>query len=161
MNSSTTMESISTQTNNTVSSCNPQSLKAAIFKTFAPKIGNELNLGTIFPSTRQAFFKIMYKVFLVSSKKIPFEQYYRLHVSGPTIAICETKFNNVFVLTQTSFDQNNFYFLHAVQEAVDACNAVMKDFVLFFRKLAPCDPNKHLTQPNSSTHSQNFQPGLM
>ena len=110
MNFSTTMDSISTQTNNTVSSCNPQSLKAAIFKTLAPKIGNELNLGTISPSTRQAFFKIMYKVFLVSSEKIPFEQYYRLHVSGPTIAICETKFNNVFVLTQTHLIRITFTF---------------------------------------------------
>ena len=110
MTSSKTMKSISTQTNQTVSSYNPHSLNAATFKTLALKLGNELNHGTIFPSTRQAFFKIMYNVFLLSSKKIPFEQYYRLHVSGPTIAICETKSNNVFVLTHTSFDQKNFYF---------------------------------------------------
>ena len=102
----------------------------------------------------------MYNVFLLSSKKIPFEQYYCLHVSGPTIAICERKSNNVFVVTHTSFDQNNFYFLHADQEAVDAFNAVMKDFG-FFQKLAPYDLNKHQTQPNPSTHSQNFQSGFL
>ena len=160
MNSSKTMKSISTQTNQTVSSYNPHSLKAAIFKTLALRLGNELNHGTISPSTRQAFFKIMYNVFLVSSKKIPFEQYYRLHVSGPAFAISETKSNNIFVLTHTSFDQNNFYFLHAVQEAVDSFNAVMEVF-WFFKKLAPYDPSKHPTQPHPSTHSQNFQPGLL
>ena len=133
MNSSKTMKSISTQTNNTVSSYNPLSLKVAIFKTLALKNGNELDDGTISPSTRQAFFKIMYNVFLLSSKTIPFEQYYRLHVSGPTIAICETKSNNVFVLTQTSFDQKYFCFLHVVQEAVDAFNAVLNDFGFFFK----------------------------
>ena len=95
------------------------------------------------------FFKIMYNIFLLSSKNIPFEQYYRLHVSGPTIAICETKSNNVFVLTHTSFDQNNFFFLHAVQDVVEAFNAVLRDFV-FFQKLAPYDPIKHPTQPNPS-----------
>ena len=135
-------------------------MKAAIFKTLALKIGNELNHGTISPSIRQADFEIMYNVFSLSSKKIPFEQYYRLQVSGPTIAICETKSNNVFVLTHASFDQNNFYFLHAVQEAVDVFNAVRKEFG-FSQKLAPYDPNKHPTQPNPSTHSPNFQPGLL
>ena len=99
-------------------------------------------------------------VFLLSSKTTPFEQYYRLHLSGPNIAICETKSNNVFVLTHTSFDQNNFYFLHAVQEAVDAINEVLKDFG-FFQRLAPYDPSKHQTQPNPATHTQNFQPGFL
>ena len=139
MNYSKTMKSISTQTNQTVSPYNPHSLKAAILKTIALKLGNESNHGTISPSTRQAFFKIMYNVFLLPSKKIPFEQYYRLHVSGPKIAICEIKSNNVFVLTHTSFDQNNFYFLHAVQEAVDAFNAVLKDFG-FFSKTSSLRP---------------------
>ena len=124
MNSSKTMKLISTQTNNTVSSYNRHSLKAVIFKTLAFKIGNGLNHGTISPSTRQAFFKSMYNVFLLSSKKKPFEQYCRLQVSGPTIAICETESNNVFFLTHTSFDQKNFSFLHAVQEAIDAFNII-------------------------------------
>ena len=66
-----TMKSTSSQTNTTVPSYNALSLKAAIFKTFALEVGNELNHGTISPSTRTAFFKIMYKVFLLSSKKNP------------------------------------------------------------------------------------------
>ena len=81
MNSKTIMKSNSSETKNTVPSYNAHSLKAAIFKTLALKVGNELNNGTIAPSTRRAFFEIMYNVFLLSSKKIPFEQYYRLHLS--------------------------------------------------------------------------------
>ena len=113
--------------NTTVPSYNAHSLEAAICKTLALKVGNELNNGTIAPSSRRAFFKITYNVFLISSKKIPFEQYCRLHLSGPNVAICETKSNTVFVLTHTSFDQNNFCFLHVVQEAVDAFYEVLKN----------------------------------
>ena len=120
MTSKTIMKSTPCQTNTTVSSYSAHCLKASIFKTLALEVGNELNIGTIAPSTRRAFFKIMYNVFLLSTKKFPFEQYHRLHLLGPKIVIRETKSNNVFVLTHTSFDQNNFYFLHAVQEAVDA-----------------------------------------
>ena len=72
------MKSTSSQTNATILSNNAHSLKAAIFQTLALKVGKELNNGTIAPSTRRAFFKIMYNVFLLSSKKIPFVQYYRL-----------------------------------------------------------------------------------
>ena len=146
----TIMKSAFCQTNTSVPSYNAHSLKAAIFKTLALKVGNELNNGTNVPSTRRAFFKIMYKVFLLSSKKIPFEQYYRPHLSSPNIAICETKSNNVFVLTHTSFDHNNFFFLHAVQEAVDVFNEVLKDFG-FFQRRAPYVPSKHPTQPNPAT----------
>ena len=154
------MKSTSFQTNTTVPSYNAHSSKAAIFQTLALKVDNELNNGTTAPSTRRAFFKIMYFVFLLSSKKIPFEQYYRLHLSEPNVAICETKFNNVFVLSHTSFDKNIFYFLHAVQEAVDAFNDVLKYFG-FFQRLAPYDPSKHPTHPNPATHTQNFQPGFL
>ena len=113
--SKTTTKSTSSQTNVTSQTINAHSLKAAIFKTLALEKGNELNNGSIAPSTRRAFFKILYNIFLLSTKLIPFEQYYRLHILGPHIAICETKSNNVFVLSYTSFDQKNFYFLHAVQ----------------------------------------------
>ena len=96
-----------------VSSVNGYSLKAPIFKTLALKIGNEINNGTIAPSTCRAFIKILFNIFLLSSKKIPFEQYYRLHDSGSRIALYETNSSNVFVKDGTSFEQNNFYFLRA------------------------------------------------
>ena len=149
MNSETIMKSTSSQTNTTV-----------IFKILALIIGNELNNGTIAPSTRRAFFKIMYNVFLLSSKKIPFEQYCQLYLSEPNVATCETKSNNVFVLSHTSFDENNFYFLHSVQEAVGAFNDVLEYFG-FFQRLDPCDPSKHPTQSNPATHTEKFKPGFL
>ena len=91
MNSKTIMKSASSQTNTTVPSYDAHSLKAAILKTLAVKVGIELNNGTIAPSTLRAFFEIMYNVFLLSSKKIPYEQYYGLHLSGPNVAIRKTK----------------------------------------------------------------------
>ena len=130
-----TMKSISSQTNTTVLLYNPDSSKVAIFKTLALKIGNKLKHGTIALQPAKLFFKIMHNIFSLSSKKIPFEQYYRLHNSGPTIAICGTKSNNVFVLTHTSFDQNNFYFLHI--------NAILYDFGFFFKNWFS------LTRPNT------------
>ena len=78
-----------------------------------------------------------------------------------SIAICETKSNNVFDLAHTSFDRKTFYFLHAVQEeAVADFNEVLQDFGSF-KKLAPYDPTKHTTQQSPSTYPQNFQPGLL
>ena len=61
MNSKTNKQpstvSTSSQTNQTVPSFNTQSLKAATFKTLALKIRNEINTGTLSPSTRRAFSK--------------------------------------------------------------------------------------------------------
>ena len=128
--------STSGQTNQTDPSFNAHSLKAAICKTLALKIGNEINNDTIAPSTRRAFFKILYNIFLLSSKKIPFEQYYRLPVWRPRIAICETNSSNVFVIDRSSFEQNIFYFLRAVQEVLDAFSSVLNDFG-FSQKLEP------------------------
>ena len=155
----TSTVSTSSQTNQTVSSFNEHSLKAPIFKILALKIGNEINNSTIAPSIRRSFFKILFNLFLLSSKKIPFEQYYCLRVSGPRIAICETNTSNVFVIDRTSFEQSNFYFLHAIQEAMDAFKSVLNDFGLS-RKLEAYDPKKHPTQPTSSQHSKIYQPGF-
>ena len=104
----------------------------------------------------------MYIIFLLSPTKILFEQYYRLHFLGLTIAVSETKSNSVFVLIHASFDQNNLFFLHGIQEAVKRFHCSSSRFFFFyFQKLAPYDPIKHPTQPNPSTHLQNFQPGLL
>ena len=87
MTSKTNMKSTSKQT---VSSSIAHSLKTAIFKTLALKIDNEISNGTIAPSTRRAFFKILYNIFVLYSKKIIFEKYYRIHLRGTRIAVCET-----------------------------------------------------------------------
>ena len=88
----------------------------------------------------------MYNIFLLSKKKFPFEQYYRLHAAGSRVAICETTSNNVFVLPDSSFEQNNFVFLHALQEVVDVIKCVLQDFGYnqIFEKY---DSVKHPTHP--------------
>ena len=72
MNFKTYMESsivsTSSQTNQTVSSFKAHSLKAAILKTSALENGNEINNGTIVPSTHRVFSKILYNIFLLYSK---------------------------------------------------------------------------------------------
>ena len=94
------------------------------------------------------------------TQKIPFEQYYRLNVSEPAIALCEIKSSNVFVLAHTSFDQNLFLFHSCSARSCSTFNAVLRDFG-FFQTLAPYDPTKHPTQPNSSTDPPNSQPALL
>ena len=112
MNSKTHMKpsivSSPSQTNHTVSSINAHSIKSAISKILALKIGNEINKGTNAPSIRRASFEILFNIFLFYSKKIPFEKYYRLQRSGAPIAIYETNSSNVFVIDHTTFEQNNF-----------------------------------------------------
>ena len=45
------------------------------------------------PKSLIAFLKILYKVAQIKKKRITFEQYSRIHVAGPKIAICETASN--------------------------------------------------------------------
>ena len=52
-----------------------------------------------------------------------------------------------------------FYFLHDVQKATDAFISVLHDFG-FSQKLELYDPKKHHTQPTTSHHSNNYQPGF-
>ena len=79
------MKSTSSQTYFYILQC--PLFKSCNFKTLALKVGNELNKGTIDPSTRRAFSKIMYNIFLLSSKKIPFEQYYFSMFRDPPLQI--------------------------------------------------------------------------
>ena len=103
------------------------SLKAAIFHTMAYKLSLEINKNKITPKILTAFLKVLYNVAQVKKKKITFEQYSRIHLAGPKIAICETASNGVFVLNSalTSKDQ---YFHTAIQEAIIAFNNILKDF---------------------------------
>ena len=113
--------------NMTSSDTKAHSLKAAIFHTMAYKLSLEINHNKITLKTIIAFLKVLYHVTQIKKKKITFEQYSRLHVAGPKIAICETASNVVFVLNSalTSKDQ---YFKAALQEATNAFNHMFKDF---------------------------------
>ena len=90
----------------------------------------------------------MYNFFLLSSKKVPFEQYYRLHLTGPKNARCELSSSHVFVLDHTSFEHGNYFFLHALHEALLAFNNVLQGFG-FSQLLEQNDPKKHPARPTS------------
>ena len=67
------------------------SLKAAIFHTMAFKLSLEFNRNKVTPKSLSAFLKVLYNVTQIKKKNITFEQYSRIHLEGPKIAICETK----------------------------------------------------------------------
>ena len=103
------------------------SLKAAIFHTMAYKMSLEINKGNITLPTRRSFLKVLHNVCQIEKKHISFEQYYRLHVDGPKIAICEATSDTVFVLT-SAFTTKDNYFQVALDDAIDAFNATLLDF---------------------------------
>ena len=92
------------------------SLRAAIFHTMAYKLSLEINNNKRTPKSLIAFLKVLYNVTQFKKKHIRFEQYSRIHVSGPKIAICETASNVVFVLN-SAFTSKDQYFQAALQEA--------------------------------------------
>ena len=121
------------------------SLKAAIFHTMAFKISLEINKNKITPKSLVAFLKVLYNGTQIKKKKITFDQYSRIHLEGPKIAICETASNVVFVLN-SSFTTKDHYFRIALQEATDAFNNMLKDFG-YTQKLEIYDPLQHQTHP--------------
>ena len=105
------------------------SLKAAIFHTMAYK----------------QWLMVLYNVAQIKTKKITYEQFSRIHLAGPKIAICETSSNAVFVLN-SSFTSKDQYFKTAIQEAILAFNNVLKDFG-YTQTLEYYDPHVHQAHP--------------
>ena len=93
------------------------------------------------PKTLIAFLKVLYNVSHIKKKKITFEQYSRIHLTGPKIAICETASNVVFVLN-SAFTTKDQYFRAAIQEATTAFNSMLQDFG-YTQKLEVYDPHMH------------------
>ena len=121
------------------------SLKATIFHTMAYKLSLEINKNKITPKTIFAFLKVLYNVAQIKTKKITFEQYFRIHLAGPKIAICETASNAVFVLN-SAFTSKDQYFKTSIQEAILAFNNVLKDFG-YTQTLEYYDPHVHQAHP--------------
>ena len=121
------------------------SLKAAIFHTMAYKLSLEINNNKITPKSLIAFLKILYKVAQIKKKRITFEQYSRIHVAGPKIAICETASKVVFVLN-SAFTSKDRYFQAALQEATSAFNEMLHSFG-YTQKLELYDPHQHQAHP--------------
>ena len=102
------------------------SLKAAIFHTMAFKISLEINKNKITQKSPIAFWRSCTTSPKSKKKKITFQQYSRIHLVGPKIAICETTSNVVFVL-DSSFTSKDQYFRATIQEDMTAFNNTLQD----------------------------------
>ena len=123
------------------------SLEAAIFHTMAYKMSLGINEGNITLHTRRSFLKVLYNVCQIKKKQIIFEQYYRVHVNGPKIAIFEITSDTVFVLNSALTTKDN-YFQVALDDAIDAFNAVLLDFG-YTQQLQRYNPETHQVHPPS------------
>ena len=111
----------------------------------AYKLSLEINNNKITPKSLIAFLKVLYNVAQIKKKRITFEQYSRIHVAGPNIAICETASNVVFVLN-SAFTSKDQYFQAALQEATNAFNEMLHSFG-YTQKLEHYDPHQHQAHP--------------
>ena len=118
-------------------------LKAAIFRTMDFKLSFEINNDQITIFTKRSFLKDLYNVFICEN--INFEQYARIHMDGPKIAICETASDAVFILKSCSTTKDN-YFKTVIDEACEAFNKIMAEFG-YTQKLEIYYPAKHQTNP--------------
>ena len=122
------------------------SLKAAIFHTMAFNSPWLSIKNKITPKTLIASLEVLYNISQIKKKKIAFEQYSRIHVAGPKIAICETASNVAFVLN-SSFTSKDQYFRAAIQEAMTAFKTTLQDFG-YTQTLDYYDPNTHQGHPS-------------
>ena len=107
----------------------------------------EINKGNVTLPTCRSFLKALYNVCQIKKKQITFEQYYRVHGNGPKIAICEITSDAVFVLN-SAFTTKDIYFQVALDDAIDAFNAVLLDFG-YTQQLQRYNPEIHQVHPPS------------
>ena len=128
------------------------SLKAAIFHTMAYKMSLEINKGDITLPTRRSFLKVLYNVCQIRKKDITFEQYYRIHVHGPKIAICEITSDTVFVLNSAFTAKDKIFASPSMRPSMHS--------MPFFWTLGTPNNSKNTTQqPIKSTRSPNTRSG--
>ena len=129
-----------------ISSTIANSLKAAVFHIMAFKLSLKVNNEQITISTKRSLLKILYNVFKIKKTIINFEQYARIHLDGPKIAIRETASDGVFILN-SSFTTKENYFQTAKDEACEAFNKFMTEFG-YTQKLEIYDlANHHMNPP--------------
>ena len=80
----------------------------------ALKISSKINKNKVTPKSLIAFLKVLYNVTQIKKKKITLEQYSRIHLEGPKIAICETVSHVVFV-PNSSFTTKDHFFRTTLQ----------------------------------------------
>ena len=98
----------------------------------------EINNGTLTLPTRRSFLKVLYNVCQVKKKRLNFEQYYRIHVEGPKIAVSETTSGTVLV-SNSAFTTKDNCFQVALDDAIDALIATLIDLG-YTQKLQRYDP---------------------
>ena len=123
------------------------SLKAAIFHIMAYKRSLEINNGNVTLPIRRSILKVLYNVCQIKKKQINFENYHRIHVEGPKIAVSETTSETVFVL-KSAFTTKDKYFQTALDDAIDAFNVTLLDFG-YTQQLQRYDPETHQVHPPS------------
>ena len=111
----------------------------------AYKMSLEVKTGTLTLPTRRSFLKVLYNVCQFKKKRANFEQYYRIHVEGPKIAVCETTLETVLVLKSVFTTKDN-YFQVALDDGIDAFNATLHNFG-YTQKLQRYDPDTHQVHP--------------
>ena len=115
--------------------------------SMAFKLSLEINEYKITQKSPIAFLKVLYNISKLRKKKITFEQYSRIHLDGPKIAICETASNVVFVIN-SAFTTKDHYFRHAIDEAITAFHSTLQEFG-YTQTLEYYDPRTHQTHPPS------------
>ena len=93
-----------------------------LLKHLLSKLALKSILILLYLPLEQLFSKIIYNTFLLSSKLLPFEQFYRLHLTGSKITICEPSSSDIFILDNTSFEQGIVCFPHDHHDAFRAFN---------------------------------------
>ena len=76
----------------------------------ALKLAKEIKDDKFEKAKKLSFSKILYNLFKLNTKSIPFEQYLRLHMDSSNIAICETASDIVVIFGSTSFSQDVYCF---------------------------------------------------
>ena len=89
------------------------------------KMSLEINNHKATVATKRSFLKVLYNICKVKKKNINFEQYARIHLDGPKIAICETVSDTVSVLN-SSFTTKHTSFRAKIDEACEAFNKMMQ-----------------------------------
>ena len=105
------------------------------------KLSLEIIKNKVTHKSLLAFLKVLYYVTKIKKKKPTFEQYSRLHLDGPKIAICEASSNVVFVLN-SCFTSKDHYFRSAIDEAMTAFNKTLQEFG-YTQNLEYYDPHIH------------------
>ena len=107
----------------------------------AYKMSLEIKNGTLTLPTRQSFLKNLDNVCQIKKKRPNFEQYYRINVDGPKLAVCETTSTTVLLLN-SAFTTKDNVFQVALDDAIDAFNATLIDFA-YTQKLQRYNPDSH------------------